>query len=278
MSRDAPRRTSRFAAEQPDTELGGVRLVEQRILSPIRVPRHSHPFAYAVLLMEGAYRGRYGNDEHVAGPGDAAFRPPGLPHDMEVGPEGARLFNVVFGPTWTARLDERSGIGPSGPDAGALAWIAVRLRAEARSPDRDSAWMVEDLVGQMLDQCAPARAPRIGAPPPAWLARLEMHVAADPAASWTLARAATLAGVHPVHVASSFRRFHRKTFGEHLRRARVRAASRALVREAESLAQIALASGFSDQSHFTHVFRRYAGLTPGRYRELMYAGGRRDRH
>jgi AraC family transcriptional regulator len=197
---------------------------------------------------------------------------------MEVGPGGARLFNVVFGARWATRLDERSGPGPSRPDAGALAWIAVRLRAEARSPDRDSEWMVEDLVGQMLDRCAFDSAPRMGALPPRWLADLETRVAADPGAAWTLARAAAIAGVHPVHVASSFRRFYRTTFGERLRHARVRTASRALVGEAAPLAEIALANGFSDQSHFTHVFKRYAGLTPGRYRALIRAGGRWPRH
>lgn len=278
MSPAPPPRTSRLAAEQPDRVLAGVRLVEQHIPSPMRIPRHAHPFAYAVLLLEGGYRGRYGDDEHVAAPGDAAFRPPGLPHDMEVGPGGVRLFNIVFGERWNARLEPRSGLGPSRPDAGALAWIAVRLRAEARSPDRDSEWMVEDLVGQMLDRHRFDSAPRIGAPPPSWLAELETRVAADPAAAWTLARAAAIAGVHPVHVASSFRRFYRTTFGEHLRRARVRTASRAVVGGASPLAEIALAHGFSDQSHFTHVFKRYAGLTPGRYRALVRAGGRWARH
>jgi transcriptional regulator GlxA family with amidase domain len=33
-----------------------------------------------------------------------------------------------------------------------------------------------------------------------------------------------------------------------------------------SLAQIAAAAGFADQSHMTNVFRRLAGMTPSRYR------------
>jgi AraC family transcriptional regulator len=32
------------------------------------------------------------------------------------------------------------------------------------------------------------------------------------------------------------------------------------------LAEIALAAGFADQSHFTKTFRRSRGLTPGEYR------------
>jgi len=35
------------------------------------------------------------------------------------------------------------------------------------------------------------------------------------------------------------------------------------------LAEIALAAGFSDQSHFTKTFRHYNGMTPGEYRRRL---------
>lgn len=37
------------------------------------------------------------------------------------------------------------------------------------------------------------------------------------------------------------------------------------------LADAALQAGFADQSHFTHVFRRYTSLTPGRYQRIAQA-------
>jgi AraC-like DNA-binding protein len=39
-----------------------------------------------------------------------------------------------------------------------------------------------------------------------------------------------------------------------------------LIRSREPLAQIALRCGLSDQSHFTRVFRRLVGVTPGAWR------------
>jgi AraC-like DNA-binding protein len=32
-----------------------------------------------------------------------------------------------------------------------------------------------------------------------------------------------------------------------------------------SLVDTALATGYPDQSHFTHRFRRFTGITPGQY-------------
>jgi len=36
-----------------------------------------------------------------------------------------------------------------------------------------------------------------------------------------------------------------------------------------SLADIALATGFADQSHFTRAFRRVTGMSPGAFRQLV---------
>lgn len=53
---------------------------------------------------------------------------------------------------------------------------------------------------------------------------------------------------------------------------RVHRARQLLLRSRDSLADIALASGFNSQSHFTDVFRRRTGVPPGRWRAEF--GGR----
>lgn len=42
--------------------------------------------------------------------------------------------------------------------------------------------------------------------------------------------------------------------------------AKALLAGGQTIAEVALAAGFSDQSHLTRLFKRYAGLTPGQYR------------
>jgi len=44
--------------------------------------------------------------------------------------------------------------------------------------------------------------------------------------------------------------------------------ARSELRRGRALADVALATGFADQAHFTRVFRAGVGLSPGQYRLL----------
>jgi AraC-like DNA-binding protein len=81
----------------------------------------------------------------------------------------------------------------------------------------------------------------------------------------------------------SVRAFERKFRGsfhltpqKYLRKLQMRMASRALVYTGQSLAEVALGCGFSDQSHFTREFRRNFGRTPREYREHYGRGADDD--
>jgi AraC-like DNA-binding protein len=49
---------------------------------------------------------------------------------------------------------------------------------------------------------------------------------------------------------------------------RVRHAQQIMIETGDSLAEVALASGFADQSHFTRVFREITGESPGAWRRI----------
>ncbi|MDR0808782.1 MAG: AraC family transcriptional regulator [Gemmobacter sp.] len=56
---------------------------------------------------------------------------------------------------------------------------------------------------------------------------------------------------------------------QYLAMRRVNRARQLLTEPVIDYAQIALACGFADQSHFISTFRRHIGVTPGQYREIM---------
>ncbi|AGA31353.1 AraC family transcriptional regulator [Singulisphaera acidiphila] len=71
----------------------------------------------------------------------------------------------------------------------------------------------------------------------------------------------------------SVRSFERKfqanfhlTPQRYLKKVQIRMASRALMYTGQTLAEVAIGCGFSDQSHFTREFRRHFGRTPRDYR------------
>lgn len=80
----------------------------------------------------------------------------------------------------------------------------------------------------------------------------------------------TLAGLAEVSVAQlerHFRRVFQLSPRQMLTRLRIDAAMR-MLHESGSIASIALACGYGDQSAFTRQFRNLTGLTPGQFREL----------
>jgi len=84
----------------------------------------------------------------------------------------------------------------------------------------------------------------------------------------SLAAVARSVGVHPVHLARTFRRVHQTTVAAHVRQLRVEFA-RGLLGSPAGLSEIACAAGFCDQSHFSRCFKRHTGLTPAAYRATL---------
>lgn len=252
-----------------DFVLSELRHGEGRLL-----PAHTHELAYFCLLLGGAYREQVGRRVFEYEPFTVMFHPPGLRHRDEVGTPGGRFFNIEIQGGWLERLRE-CGASVPGPvrDArgGELVWLAARLHREYRAGDASSPLDTEGLVLEML-----ARAARTAGAeerrPPAWLASAVELLRAEFRESLTVADVAARVGVHPFHLSKVFRRFRRQTIGDYVQRLRVRHAAALLSAGEMSLAEVSMAAGFSDQSHFTRVCRRVTGTTPGALRGALSAG------
>ena len=94
---------------------------------------------------------------------------------------------------------------------------------------------------------------------------LEDHYADDV----SLTQLGALTSRSPFHIARAFS----KTFGlpphAYLESVRVEQA-RELLKSGASVVDTALSVGYTDQSHFTHRFRRHTGITPGQYRSASH--------
>ncbi len=123
------------------------------------------------------------------------------------------------------------------------------------------AWLIE-LLQRVMDSLAPHAAPDQSAQCARALRFMREHcgemIVRDDAAR--------AAGVSPSHFSRIFKRHAGRGFADLLNQMRVNRACELLARSDRELCLIALDCGFSDQSYFQKVFRRYTGQTPARYR------------
>jgi AraC family transcriptional regulator len=255
-----------FGAVTQRLEVGGLLLNETWHGPHARIPPHAHEHAYLCLVRQGDYTETYGDRVRTCRPLTLAYHPADEVHSEQVRDTGVRSFNVELSAAWAERLREWAPLlrGPADARGGPPTALALRLYREFRLRDAVSPLAIEGLVLEVFAELA-----RLAAPPrlPPWLARARDLLHDRFRESPGLAEIAAAVGAHPVYLASAFRRHFRQTLGDYQRRLRVELACERLAAGREPLAEIALAAGFADQSHFTRVFKRHLGITPGAYRK-----------
>lgn len=110
---------------------------------------------------------------------------------------------------------------------------------------------------------------RIGGLAPAQLRRVTEYVAARLGENVGLADLAMVAGLSPHHFGDAFKAATGLSPHQFVIERRVERAQELLRDRERTLAQVALAAGFSSQSHLTTNFRRVTGSTPARFRRSL---------
>ena len=245
-------------------ELGDQMATETGYPAGLRLAPHAHRDAYICIVSSGRFSERYAKGVETYGRATCIFHPPNDEH-ANVFHEPARCVNVELSAHWLRRLQE-SGAGRARfsirEDVLGRRIVDELAVADALSPLAIEALIAEIVVTGERRHAAPPRQS------PAWLVRARELIDAEHASPLSLSAIAAEAGVHPVHLARSFRARHGCTVGEYIRQARVRDAALRLAATDEPIASIAVACGFADQSQLTRTFKRLTGRTPGAHRAL----------
>jgi AraC-like DNA-binding protein len=245
----------------------GVREVLHACFPDHAYPPHTHD-AWTLLIVDaGAVRYDLGRHERAAERSMVSVLPPYVVHDGRPARPGGYRKRVVYlepeifgdamiGPSVDAPTLVEAGLHR---DVAALhdtlACVDDGLEAETRLAfvtERIRAWFGND-------DAAAAPDPR---PDDAEALRefLDAHVFD----SVTLEAASTSIGSTPTHLTRAFAGTfgitpHAYVIGRRLDAARDR------ILDGEPLADVAAAVGFYDQAHLTHRFKRFLGVTPGRF-------------
>ena len=231
------------------------------------IPLHRHEKAFLCYVLKGELWIGIGETGRKYEQNALIYHPPGHQHENQVGNQEFSALILELGNHFldrardTFKLPERMA-SFSDPQ---LSSLMARIGLELRKQDAMSALAIEGLILETLAQMGRLRE-RTVASHPDWISGVLRIIHSGYRERITLDEIATEVAVHPTQISTTFRRTIGKTVGEFIRSLRVEYACQQLTGSEESLAEIAAASGFSDQSHMTRVFRQSLGVTPGEFR------------
>ncbi|RWA68423.1 AraC family transcriptional regulator [Mesorhizobium sp.] len=270
---DASEQREREAAKLTRHEsLGGLEMLAARYRDHAYA-LHTHPTWVFGVVVAGVEKLRIGRRQHLAQAGSIIIVNPEEPHDGEKGAPAGWAYRTCY-PDAALMAEIAEDLELRGlpmfsegiVQAPELARAFVRAHRLAGELDQEAAMLValSKLAkrfgdGKVLDHASEAGETA---------RRFRLYgelIAADLSAGFDLAQLAAAARVTRFQVIRDFHRAAGMTPGQYLRDRRIRAAS-ALMKTEMPLAEIAVATGFADQSHLTRVFKTIKGLSPGAWR------------
>src|SRR5581483_3092951 len=199
--------------------VGGLVLAEAEYQPGQRLHRLQHAHARFVLVLRGALVEQHADHNTVHGPSTLLFRRAQEPRSYVVSDQGAMCLVVDMEEAWVGRAGQHAPVLARSADfhGGLLGHLAQRLHGEFQLRDEVSRLVIESLALGLLAEASRRAAKAAGAAVPAWLVRARALVDAHFAERLTIAAVALIVGVHPVHLARTFRRMYDMTFSSYVR-------------------------------------------------------------
>lgn len=262
-----------FGEKQKRRDVAGFCLTEHCYAPDFDIPPHAHESAFFRVVLQGACSETAGRRTYVSGPTTVTFMPLGETHANRWLDDGGRCFHVEVAPARLESVRAYSGSAerPVEFGKGLAAWLSFRLYQEFHLSDEISLLAMEGLALELLAEAFRRRESVPERRPPLWLeqARDLLHAQfLDPV---SLEAIAGVVGVHPAHLARVFRQQYHSTIGDYVRKLRIEFACRQIASTDDSLLEIALSAGFSDQSHFCKTFKSLMGMTPAEFQKPFHA-------
>jgi YesN/AraC family two-component response regulator len=105
---------------------------------------------------------------------------------------------------------------------------------------------------------------------PSWAKELKEIIQDQIDTNITLKQLSKDLDVNPAYLSREFSKyFNDLSFGEYIRKLRIEKAIEYLNSSNFSLTKVAYLTGFSDQSHFTRIFKMHTGQSPSAYKKSL---------
>ncbi len=246
--------------------LGGLIFSKSCYRNTSSLPLHYHKNPYFCYVLNGNYSEHFSRNDLTCSKGDFIFHPQHTEHHNNFPDKSATCFNLEFSESWINKFVE-SKLNIScivKTNDYRMQSSVLKIYKEINNFDNLSSLMIE---GLMLETIAGfSRNNAVNSLVPCYLKKIAEYLNEEYHSNPSLSHLASIAEVSPGHLVREFRKVFKITIGDYLRQVRVKQSSFMLRYTDKSLSDIALDAGFSDQSHFSRVFKNIMGLTPLEYR------------
>lgn len=244
-------------------EVAGFVFTETKYHPNQRLPKHSHEHANFIIVLRGTFTENYGRKTRWCAPSSVIFRPPEELHADHFHNAGGRCLTIEVAARWLERAREHSVILKDSADfqSGLLTTITARLYGEFCAIDSVSPLAIEGLTLEMIAEISRISVRKSSPVSACRVERAREIIHAHFSDNLTLSSIAESIGMHPVYLAREFRNRHNCTIGEYIRHLRIQFACREIANSNATIAEIASASGFFDQSHFSRTFKQLTGIS-----------------
>ena len=231
----------------------------------MKVPKHEHEHPYISLLTHGLYQEESIISEYDVKSGCSLFRPKGFEHKNEIGSLNSFCFNIEI----EKKISDKkhySKISDYVPfERNNLEILKIYYGFLNDFSDELLAITVEEnlyhLFQQHYSEYITGRA--------LWVKKIKQEVRLHPEKKYSIDEVSNSLHLHPNYFVRKFKAKTGFTFGEFLLRQRISMGIDLMLHSSKPLTEIAVESGFYDQSHFIRHFKRFFGTTPSHYREIV---------
>lgn len=227
---------------------------------------HGHAQFHLCIVHDGGFAERVDGAWRDCGPGTVRVSPAHTRHELALDAGGLRCSMVEL-PDITIRGLSRPLRSSSYHKSATVGDLAERLVRAWTSADRFTA---ECLA---LEVAARTAEPSENPHPPGWIDQLKTELTEHSTYLYSLSETARRYQLNRSHLARAFRRWCGRSPGAYVRAHRTYVAADRLSSTDQPLAQLAYDLGFVDQAHFSRVFTRQFGVSPGQYRHRTTAPG-----
>ncbi len=232
-------------------------------------PWHYHENPYFMFVLHGNMIDCNKKRKSLLPPGSLMFNNWQEGHFGVRHSEDAAGFHLEFEKSWFRKngVDLDIFEGSRRIEEPQIHLLMAKLYQEFVIADPYSKVSTDLLLLQVCDALATGKQSRHGRTPP-WVVQLKELLLYD-SSNLSLQYLSKQLNVHPVHISRAAPKYLSSSLGEYIRKVKVKRAIPLLLDSNHSLSQIAYQAGFSDQSHFNHVFRCYFNISPGQYRKML---------